>query len=92
MQELDDLEQSVHSLLTRYQQLQAEMSALRAEHEQQRVELLRTHGELYDLQLKHRALLTAHHMLGGDEDRQRAKQQLSLIIAQVDRAMEALKS
>ena len=92
MQELDELEQAVHSLLTRYDQLQAEMTALREEHDRQRSELLRTHGELYDLQQKYRALLTAHHMLGGDENRLQAKQQLSLIIQQVNRAMEALKS
>ena len=68
------------------------MKQLQEKEAQQREELMRAHSELYTLQQQHRALLTAHQMSGGNEaDRLKAKEQLTRIIAQVTRAMEALK-
>ncbi len=92
MQSLDELEQSLRLLLDEHEQMRNDLNALREKEKAQREELMRTHGELYDLQQQYRALLAAHHLIGGDENRQKAKQQLSLIIQQVTRAMEALKN
>ena len=93
MQALDQLEASVRQLIDEQDRLRAQLTELRDQNEAMRAELVRTHGEMNDLQQQYRALLTAHQMTGGTEgDRQRAKDQLSLIIGQVNRAMEALKS
>lgn len=92
MQSLDQLEQSLHLLLDDYHRLGSELKQLQEKEAQQREELMRAHSELYTLQQQHRALLTAHQMSGGNEaDRLKAKEQLTRIIAQVTRAMEALK-
>ena len=92
MQALEQLEQSLHALIEEHDRLLAELRTLREKEENQRQELVRTHSELNDLQQKYRALLTAHHLLGGEADRQKAKEQIGLILTQVNRAMEALKS
>lgn len=93
MQALDQLEDSVRQLLDEHDNLRRQVVELRDQNEDLRSELVRTHGELNDLQQRYNALLAAHQMIGGtDGDRQRAKDQLALIITQVNRAMEALKS
>lgn len=93
MQALDQLEVSVRQLLDEQDNLRKQLTELQDRNEEMRAELIRTHGEVNDLQQRYRALLAAHQMIGGTEgDRQRAKDQLSLIITQVNRAMEALKS
>ncbi len=93
MQALDQLEASVRQLLDEQDRLRKQLTELRDRNEAMRSELVRTYGEMDDLQQRYRALLAAHQMTGGTEgDRQRAKDQLTLIIGQVNRAMEALKS
>ena len=93
MQALDQLEASVRQLLDEQDNLLKQLTELQDRNEEMRAELIRTHGEVNDLQQRYRALRAAHQMIGGTEgDRQRAKDQLSLIITQVNRAMEALKS
>ncbi|MBP5476392.1 MAG: hypothetical protein J6Y00_01730 [Paludibacteraceae bacterium] len=93
MQALDQLEISVRQLIEEQDKLHRQLTELQDQNEAMRSELVRTHGEMNDLQQRYRALLTAHQMTGGTEgDRQRAKDQLALIIGQVNRAMEALKS
>ena len=92
MQSLNQLEQSVQTLLSRYAQQQTDLQTLRETNERQRQEILRTHSELFELKKNYQALLTAHQMVGGQEDRQRAKQQLSRLIEQVSKAMEVLKN
>ena len=62
MQALNDLSQNVHLLLERYQALQQENAALKEDIERQRQELIRTHGELLELQQKNRRLATANAM------------------------------
>lgn len=93
MQALDQLETSVRLLLDEQDRLRRQLVELHDQNEAMRSELVRTHGEMNDLEQRYRALLTAHQMTGGTEgDRQRAKDRLALIIGQVNRAMEALKS
>ena len=92
MQSLLQLEQSLNLLLDDYNRLKDELHQLQEKEASQREELMLTHGELYSLQQQYRALLTAHQMTGGNEvERQKAKVQLTLIISQVSRAMDALK-
>ena len=90
MQALDDLSQNVHLLLERYEALQQENARLRDEAERQRQELIRTHGELLELQQKSRRMATANAMTSA-ETQEEAMKRINALIAQVDRAIQALK-
>ena len=90
MKALDELSQNVHLLLERYQALQQENAALRLDIEKQRQELIRTHSELLDLQQKNRRIATANALTSA-EGREEATKRLNALIAQVDRAIAALK-
>lgn len=90
MQVLDELSQNVHILLERYQALQQENATLRLDIEKQRQELIRTHSELLDLQQKNRRIATANALTSA-EGAEEATKRLNALIAQVDRAIAALK-
>ncbi len=90
MQILDDLSQNVQLLLQRYQALQQENATLRLDIEKQRQELIRTHSELLDLQQKNRRIATANALTSA-EGAEEATKRLNALIAQVDRAIAALK-
>ena len=90
MQVLDELSHNVHLLLERYSALQQENVQLREDVERQRQELIRTHSELLDLQQKNRRLATANAMSAA-ETNEEATKRLNALIAQVNRAIAALK-
>ena len=90
MQILDDFSRNVHLLLERYEALQQENAALREDIERQRQELIRTHGELVELQQKNRRLAVVNAMTSA-ENNEEATKRLNALIAQVDRAINALK-
>lgn len=90
MQALDELSQNVHLLLERYKALQQENVLLQDQIEQQRQELIRTHSELLNIQQKNRRLATANAMTSA-ENTEEATKRLNALIAQVDRAIAALK-
>jgi predicted nucleic acid-binding Zn-ribbon protein len=90
MQALDNLSQNVHLLLERYEALQQENAALREDVERQRQELIRTHSELLDLQQKNRRIATANALVSA-ETSEDALKRINALIAQVDRAIAALK-
>jgi predicted nucleic acid-binding Zn-ribbon protein len=90
MQALDDLSQNVHLLLDRYTALQEENSSLRDQIDRQRQELIRTHSELLELQQKNRRIATANAMTNA-ETNEEALKRINALIAQVDRAITALK-
>jgi len=90
MQVLDDLSQNIHLLLQRYEALQQENVRLREDVENQRQELIRTHSELLDLQQKNRRIALANAMTSA-ENQEEATKRLNALIAQVDRAIAALK-
>lgn len=90
MKALDELSQNVHLLLERYQALQQENAQLRLDIEKQRQELIRTHSELLDLQQKNRRIATANALTSA-EGAEEATKRLNALIAQIDRAIAALK-
>ena len=90
MQVLTDLSQNVHLLLERYEALQQENMTLREDIERQRQELIRTHSELAEMQQKNRRLATVN-ALTSVETQEDATKRLNALIAQVDRAIQALK-
>lgn len=90
MQTLTELTQNVQELLQRYEALQVENAQLREDSERQRAELIRTHTELSALQQQNRRLATAN-ALSSAEGAEEATKRLNALIAQVDRAIAALK-
>lgn len=90
MQALDDLSQNLRILLERYEALQRENAQLKEDIEQQRKELIRTHSELLDLQQKNRRIAVANAMSDA-ETNEEALKRINALIAQVDRAIVALK-
>ena len=87
---LDELSQNVHILLERYTALQQENAQLRLDIEKQRQELIRTHSELLELQQKNRRIATANALTSA-EGAEEATKRLNALIAQIDRAIAALK-
>lgn len=84
----------MHELLDRYRAQQQTIAALREENTRQREEIIRTHAELVQLQTDYKHLQTAHALVTDhldEEERIRARQRITNLIAQVDRAMEVLK-
>lgn len=90
MQALDDLSQNVQLLLERYDALRQENARLQEDVERQRQELIRTHSELVELQQKNRRIATANALISA-EGAEEATKRLNALIAQVDRAIAALK-
>lgn len=90
MQALDDLSQNVHVLLERYEALREENARLRADIEKQREELIRTHSELLELQQKNRRIAVVNGLVS-KEGSEEAYKRINALIAQVDRAINALK-
>ena len=87
---LDELSQNVQILLERYHALQEENARLKEDVERQRQELIRTHSELQELQQKNRRIATANAMSAA-EGNEEALKKINALIAQVDRAIAALK-
>ena len=87
---LDELSQNIRVLLESYAALQQENAQLKEDIENQRQELIRTHSELLDLQQKNRRLATANAMSSA-ETAEEATKRINALIAQVDRAIAALK-
>ena len=90
MQSLDELSQNVRVLLERYVALQQENASLREENERQRDELIRAHGDLQQLQQQYRRLGTVN-ALTTIESKDVALKRVNALIAQVDRAISALR-
>ena len=88
---IQDLEQSVKSLLAKYREALARIDELEETNGHQRDELIRTHAELVELQKKHTALQTAHALTIESPERVVARKQINAIIAKVDKSLELLK-
>ena len=91
MDSLDQLEQNVRVLIARCDELAQANKALLTTNEEQRQEIVRSHSELNAMQQELRQLRTAHTLTATPENREKAKQQISALIARVDQAIEVLK-
>jgi hypothetical protein len=94
MKSLATLENNVEVLLTKYRQLQQQLLDLQQENQRQREEMMRTHADYLQLKADYNHLETAYALLAEQTDgeqRDRVRQRLNNLIAQVDRALEALK-
>lgn len=91
MEPLAQLENNIHRLFERIDVLEQEVDTLRKKNNDQLQEIMRTHSEFVTLQDQYHKLQVAYSMLGGEEERNNARSQVSNMIAQLDRALEALK-
>lgn len=81
-------------LIKQHHELQQQMQELQQENLRQREEIMRTHSELVQLRADYNHLETAYTLLADstdNEQRDRVRQRLTNLIAQVDRAIAALK-
>ena len=94
MESLEQLEQNLVQLLSQYQELQLQVKSLQEENQRQREEIIQTHADIQQLKREYNKLHTAHTMLLASEataeDRAKAKQRITNIILQIDKAVEAL--
>ena len=94
MESLEQLEQNLVQLLNQYQELQLQVKSLQEENQRQREEIIQTHADIQQLKRDYNKLHTAHTMLLASEataeDRAKAKQRITNIILQIDKAVEAL--
>jgi transposase len=95
VESLSFLEQHILQLLEQYQELQEQVRLLKEENVRQRDEILQSHTELQLLKKDYNTLKAAHALLSGnelaEEERQKAKQRITAIISQIDKALEILK-
>ena len=95
MESLVSLENNVQALLEQYELLKQQLLDLQQENERQRQEIMRTHAELVQAKADYKHLETAYALLSENTDeqqRERVRMRLTNMIAQVDRAIEALRS
>lgn len=95
MESLVQLEYNLQQLLEQHNQLKQQLLDLQRENERQREEIMQSYAELVTLKNDYKHLETAYALLAENTDeaqRERVKQRLSNLIAQVDRAIEALKN
>ena len=94
MESLEQLELNLVQLLKQYQELQLQVKSLQEENKHQREEIIQTHADIQQLKRDYNKLHTAHTMLLASqataEDRAKAKQKITNIILQIDKAIEAL--
>ena len=94
MDSLVSLETNLLLLLEQYQDLQQQLLDLQQKNQSQREEIMRSHAELVKLRAEYNHLETAYALLAENTDgeqRDRVRQRITNLIAQVDRALDALK-
>lgn len=91
MESLSVLEQSLSQLLEQYRQLRKDNEDLRLSLADKQEDLINAHAEIKSLRERVQLLSIARGLSETDESRDYAKQQLSLIIRQIDKALEVLQ-
>ena len=95
MDSLTSLEQNLQQLISQYNELQEQVRLLKEENIRQRDEIIKSHADLRQLQQEYNRLQIAHALIAEDQnndiERQKAKQRLTAIISQIDKALEVLK-
>lgn len=91
MEALDQLQASVERLLREMEGLRQRNAELEQEVERQYREIVEEHAKIVKLEGANRNLMVAHALSADSPNRQRAKNRLSVLINEVDRAMAILK-
>jgi uncharacterized protein YoxC len=94
MESLELLEKNVNELLIKNQELLQQVDELKKDNEYQRNELIHAYSDIRELKQNLINLNTAHTLLlaneANAEDRVKAKQKITNIILQIDKAIELL--
>lgn len=91
MEPLQRLEQSIRTLLEKYQQERAANQELTLRLADREEDLINAHAEIRRLRDENKKLLVARALSETDAGRDEAKRQITSIIGQIDRAMEVLR-
>lgn len=81
------LEENLRRLLEAYRAQTDELKILREANVRQREELIKTHGELTELQAAYKRLNVAATMVGAGDNRELAKRQITALIQKIDKAL-----
>ncbi len=90
MKSLEQLEQNIETLLTRYRSTKATCDALRADNLRLNTELREAHAEIVALQKRQKQLQTVLSMLQNEGHKTKAYQEITYLIGLVDKALESL--
>lgn len=90
MESLEQLTQNIQILLEHYKMLQKENDILREDLNVSRQEIIRSHGEIEQLQKRCRMLTTANAIAGDLATRKDAYKRLTHIIEQIDKAIDTM--
>lgn len=95
MEALRELEDNLSLLIQRCQAQQQQIDELCATNQRQYDEIMQAHAQIVQLKKEYDHLCVAHALLTNDPEkatqREKTKQQLTNIIARIDRAIEILK-
>jgi hypothetical protein len=95
MDSLVKLEDNLRQLLAQYQELQEQMRLLKEDNLRKQSDLEQAYADLHQLRRDHQQLQAAYALVAGDElkeeERLKAKQSLTAVITQIDKALEVLK-
>ena len=95
MEALRELEDNLSLLIQRCQAQQQQIDELCATNQRQHDEIMQAHAQIVQLKKEYDHLCVAHALLTNDPEkatqREKTKQQLTNIIARIDRAIEILK-
>lgn len=95
MDALLELEGNISLLIQRCRAQQQQINELCATNQRQQDEIMQAHAQIVQLKKEYNHLCVAHALLTDDPEkatqREKTKQQLTNIIARIDRAIEILK-
>lgn len=91
MEYLQDIEQNVSRLVAAYEQARRDNAALQTELRQKDEELFNLRSEIKQAQADLRNLQIAHALTVDTPQRQKAKNHIRSIIADIDKAIDTLK-
>lgn len=91
MEYLQDIEQNVSRLVAAYEQARRDNAALQTELRQKDEELFNLRSEIKQAQADLRNLQIAHALTVDTPQRQKAKNHIRSIIADIDKAIDVLK-
>ena len=90
MESLEQLTQNIQILLEHYKMLQKENDILHEDLNTLRQEIIRSHGEIEQLQKRCRMLTAANAIAGDPATRKDAYKRLTHIIEQIDKAIDTM--
>lgn len=89
---ISTLEANLARLIAEYKRLKQDNQLMRDANDNMRAELIRTHSDYEELRKDYKKLQVASALGGNAEDRQKAKRQITEMIARIDQALALVKN